>query len=276
MENPPAVLIPYSYAYDAPSLREATHRIGFLGRVLAAFRIERLILYRDREGGVYRRNALLVKELLDYLCTAPYLRKRLYSLRPSLRYAGLLPPLNIPTHPDVEDIRVEGIHYRQALVVSSGDTSLLDAGLRREVRLGRRLGRGSRVVLRVEVGGGGRRFKLVPSSSLEVYDGFRTSLAEGLEEALRGYDVKIATSRYGEDAAAELPSLRHLARSGRVCIAFGAYDRGLEEIVGGSGRRLEELFTKVLNTVPGQGVRTVRTEEALAYTLAIWNLHLRS
>jgi len=40
------------------------------------------------------------------------------------------------------------------------------------------------------------------------------------------------------------------------------------------GFRLEECFDHVLNTFPMQGVRTIRTEEAIAYTLAILNLVL--
>lgn len=273
LDQSPSILIPYSYAFDAPSLREATNRIGFLGRVLAAFRIEKLVIYQDRDGAEYRRNALLVKEILDYLCTAPYLRRRIYTIRPSLRYAGLLPPLNIPTHPDVEDIRTDGIHYRQALVTASGHTSVLDAGLRKEVRIGRRLSRGSRVVLRVYVGRGRHEFQLLPPSSREVYNGFTTKIAGSLHDVVAEYSFRIATSRAGEDVRAALPTLMPRIKAEKTCIAFGASDRGLREIVAAVGKSLENLFDVVVNTVPGQGVRTVRTEEAVAYTLAILNLY---
>ncbi len=273
--NPIHILIPYSYAYDTPSLREATARIGFLGRVLATFRVERLILYRDKEGEEYRRHARLVKEILDYLCTAPYLRKRLFRLKPSLRYAGLLPPLNIPTHPEVDDIRRVGTHYRQALVIAAGHTSVLDAGLRREIRIPRRLARGSRVILRAEVAEAGHRFKPVSGASGEVYDGFNTAIMGDLKEILKDYPLSIATSRKGENIVDILPKLvTDMKNVPRTCIAFGAADRGLHEIVEEMGGSMEKLFHIIVNTVPGQGVRTVRTEEALSYTLAIINIHL--
>jgi predicted SPOUT superfamily RNA methylase MTH1 len=41
----------------------------------------------------------LIKTIFDYINTAPYLRRRLYPVVPELRFAGLLPPLNIPSHP---------------------------------------------------------------------------------------------------------------------------------------------------------------------------------
>jgi predicted SPOUT superfamily RNA methylase MTH1 len=93
------VLLPQSFASDVPGLREATSRIGFVGRVLATFRADTLLLYPDSREKTHLRNAGFIREVLEYLVTAPYLRKQLYPLKPSLRYAGLLPPLNIPTHP---------------------------------------------------------------------------------------------------------------------------------------------------------------------------------
>jgi predicted SPOUT superfamily RNA methylase MTH1 len=273
--NPIHILIPYSYAYDTPSLREATARIGFLGRVLATFRVERLVLYRDREGEEYRRHAHLVKEILDYLCTAPYLRKRLYRLKPSLRYAGLLPPLNIPTHPEVDDIKRVGTHYRQALVIAAGHTSVVDAGLRRDIRIPRRLAAGSRIIIKAEVGEARHRFQHIAGDSGEVYDGFTTAIMGSLQDILRDYQLRIATSRKGENIAKIIPELvKDIGNAQKTCIAFGAADRGLYEIVEETGGSMEKLFHKIVNTVPGQGVRTVRTEEALAYTLAIINIHL--
>jgi predicted SPOUT superfamily RNA methylase MTH1 len=41
--------------------------------------------------------------------------------------------------------------------------------------------------------------------------------------------------------------------------------------VRGEGRRAEECFRYILNTIPSQGTETVRTEEALHATLAILN-----
>jgi predicted SPOUT superfamily RNA methylase MTH1 len=38
------------------------------------------------------------------------------------------------------------------------------------------------------------------------------------------------------------------------------------------GRRIEEAFDFIVNTVPNQGTATVRTEEAVQATLALLNM----
>jgi len=57
-------------------------------------------------------------------------------------------------------------------------------------------------------------------------------------------------------------------------VAFGAPSQGLGDIVKRQGRRLSELVDFVVNTVPMQGTETVRTEEALVASLAIFNVVL--
>ena len=63
-------------------------------------------------------------------------------------------------------------------------------------------------------------------------------------------------------------------RAESICIAFGASREGLYEIGERQGFRVDEVFDYVLNVMPLQGVRTIRTEEAVAYALSILNLVL--
>jgi predicted SPOUT superfamily RNA methylase MTH1 len=65
------VLLPQSFASDVPGLREATSRIGFVGRVLATFRADTLLLYPDSREKTHLRNAGFIREVLEYLVTAP-------------------------------------------------------------------------------------------------------------------------------------------------------------------------------------------------------------
>jgi predicted SPOUT superfamily RNA methylase MTH1 len=269
------ILIPSSFSREASSPRDKMLRLGMLARFLAAARVEALIIYHEDPERPDRRNAELIKLVMDYLNTAPYLRKRLYELRPELRYAGLLPPLNIPTHP--EKASLDYPHYREGLVISSGSRSMVEAGLEKPIRLRRRLAQGSRVVLRIEPREDGRVSVVARSRrSVEVYPGFRTAIVEErLPEIARGYDLRIATSRKGSDIREMLPSLREAcAGKGRICIAFGASREGLYEIAERQGFKLEDHFDYIVNVMPLQGVRTIRTEEAVAYTLAILNLVL--
>ncbi|MDJ0270730.1 MAG: hypothetical protein NXY59_09375 [Aigarchaeota archaeon] len=270
------VLLPMSIAAEAPHLREKTLRIGWVGRILATFRVDTVILYPDSASPDIK-NATLVKELLDYLVTAPYLRRRLYPLRRVLRYAGLLPPLNIPTHPERGAIRRQGTHYREALVIAEGETSTLEAGLSKPVKLGRRLKKGSRPILKIRVSGGGRvKIRALPRERCEVYPGYRAVIVNRpLREIVGKYGLRIATSRLGKPFPEEASRISELASSSEsICVAFGSADKGLHEIAAEQGFKLEEVFDAVLNFAPQQAVKTIRTEEALAYTLAQLNNHI--
>ncbi|MCD6235956.1 MAG: hypothetical protein J7J94_03065 [Thaumarchaeota archaeon] len=267
------VLIPSSYSRDSPHPRDRMIRLGLLARALAAARAETLIIYHEDPGEPDTRNAELVRLVMDYLNTAPYLRRRVYKLRRELRYAGVLPPLNIPTHPEKQDLDIP--HYREGLVISAGSRrSVIEAGLGKPIKVRRRLKKGSRVVLRVEPGEGGPRIEVLSRRRRQVYSGFKTAVVEDpLPRIVEAYDLRIAASRKGRDVREVWGELgERLEKAGRICVAFGASREGLYEIAGRQGFDLEKAFDYVLNTFPGQGVRTIRVEEAVAYTLAILNL----
>jgi predicted SPOUT superfamily RNA methylase MTH1 len=57
-----------------------------------------------------------------------------------------------------------------------------------------------------------------------------------------------------------------------ILVLFGAPSKGLHEIARDEGVNLNDLVNYVLNTVPGQGTETVRTEEAFLATLAVLNV----
>lgn len=83
-----------------------------------------------------------------------------------------------------------------------------------------------------------------------------------------GYDVKLGTSERGSVQPASqlgLPRFQHLL------VAFGG-PAGLEACLPPSldpaARDASRYFDKYINTCPGQGSRTIRTEEAILISLA--------
>ena len=58
----------------------------------------------------------------------------------------------------------------------------------------------------------------------------------------------------------------------RKIILFGSPSAGLYEILELEGLNLDEIADFVVNTIPLQGVETVRTEEAIFVTLGILNI----
>jgi len=268
------VLLPASYAEEAPHLRERTLRIGFLGRALAMFRADAVYLYDEDPSASDVKTGNLVKGLMDYMNTAPYLRKRLFPLTPAFRYAGVLPPLNIPTHPSPEDEPQEYPQVREGLVVKGGRRPLIEIGFERRVTVKSAPSEGSRVLVRLEKKGENVKARVVSRRKTRLYTGFSTYIyRKDLRDLVKRYELSIATSRKGSpiiERSSEVSSM--LRSSTSLCIAFGSARHGMYEIAGKHGFDLDSLFTYVLNTIPDQGVKTVRTEEAVYATLSLVTL----
>jgi len=125
----------------------------------------------------------------------------------------------------------------------------------------------------------GERVEVQPVNRDDVpeYWGYRVVVEEEtfghLLEAAR-FDLTIASARIGEDFNGIAGKIgEHWHNAERVLVAFGAPARGLHEIVHDEGLRLEKMVDFVVNTIPHQGTATVRTEEALLASLAIFNVN---
>lgn len=268
------ILIPSSFSYESHHPIEKIVRIGSVARCLAASRVDTLLIYHEELDSPQRENAEYIKLVMDYLNTAPYLRKKIYPLTSRLRHAGVLPPLNIPTHPEKPDLEVE--HYREGLVVSSNRKSIIYAGLNKMLKTDKKFKEGARVIVRMKSSQGKLRLKVYSKKRSKVYSGFRTAIvSERLDKIVKDYDLRIATSRLGVDIRNVWRELREkIEKADKICIVFGSAKRGLKEIAELHGIDYERAFDYVINVFPNQGVRTIRTEEAIAYTLSIFNLIL--
>ena len=268
-----AVALPATLTLDIPHLREKTDRIGAVARALAVFRVEEAVIYRDRGDKEALTEALLFEKILRFQETPQYLRKYLFRVDPDLRYAGVLPPLRTPHHPDRESPRSEQL--REGVVVSSGPGSSVDAGFNETVAVTSRLEKFKRVTIRVTRTSPTLEGELVDATGLHIYWGFKVSRPNrSLGEVIgKGdWDLTISTSRRGEDIRHVMEDLRARWRnSARVLLMFGSPREGIPEILNRETiKTLEPDYN--LNTIPLQGVETVRTEEALMTTLGVLNL----
>lgn len=274
-----SVAIPASLVSDIPHLREKTLRIGLIGRALAIFRADEIIIYPDIPDQDQRKDAALIEAILSYMETPQYLRRRLFKIRPELRYVGILPPLRTPHHPTQnreKDLKIGEI--RDGVVISSNKEGVhVDVGVERPLFAPDvQVKTNSRVTIRIKEKGKRLIGELVDPDESEVYWGYRVSVSKSpLGRILRDqrYDLVIATSRRGASLMKVADKLFELwRRSRRVLVAFGSPTRGLYEIVREEGVELERVAHFIVNTVPNQGVKTIRTEEAIYATLAILNL----
>eukprot|EP00898_Chlorokybus_atmophyticus_P007940 jgi/Chlat1/8147/Chrsp76S07605 len=314
---------------NAQSMELATALAGQIARAAAIFQVDEVVVFDEgarvqnkdasNDSHTKRRwrlegdtGAAFLARILQYLETPQYLRRTLIPMHPSLRFVGLLPPLDAPHHLRANEQSL----YREGVVTSNpnkinrskdaanGDivteeekTSLYaDVGLLRPVRLQRALPAGVRVTVRLEdqakqankgtvllCGQPARGVAVSPAEprlKQGLYWGYTTRLAQGLSAVFsecpweEGYDYSIGTSDKGEFVPAWKLQLPEFKHL-VVCLGGLA---GLEESV-----ELDDsievkdtpiLFDKYLNTCPEQGSRTIRTEEALLISLSYFQATL--
>lgn len=276
-----SIAIPASVVSDTPHLREKTAKIGLIGRAAAIFRVDEIVIFPDAPGSSQSTEASLVSTLLSYLETPQYLRKKLFKLSPDLQYAGILPPLRTPHHPlnrRIKELRTG--EFREAVTLPGTEKrTLVDIGVEQPALIrDKNLAVGKRVTVKLAKVGKIVEVELVNRDEAPTYWGYNVTMESHPFSSIlrkRSFDLAVATSRYGSpfaEVAGEFVERWKAANT--VLVAFGAPSQGLGDIVKREGRRLSELVDFVVNTVPMQGTETVRTEEALFASLAIFNIIL--
>ena len=273
-----AIAIPVSIVSDIPHLREKTLKIGLIGRAAAIFRVNEIIVFSDNLGANQKRDRNLIGTLLSYVETPQYLRKRLFKIKPELRYAGILPPLRTPHHPLEKRARKLKIgEYREGAIVSVTESgSLVDIGVERPVLIpDKKLPVNKRVTIKITKNGKHPRVTLANREEIETYWGYTVKSSKvsfGQLTKSHAYDLVVATSKIRTPLAQVTDKLaERWKKSRRILVAFGAPTRGLQEIVAQENLSLDKVADFTVNTIPDQGTETVRTEEALYSSLALLN-----
>jgi hypothetical protein len=283
------ILIPSSLTEETRDRRIKTYKVGQIARAASVFRVEKIIIYRDPKFDDSR----FIDLLLRYAETPQYLRKHLFPLQEELKHAGVLPPLRTLHHPiESRSSNLNEGEFRVGVVVpgpqkkksekkvGSDKSAWVDIGIDSPVRLeapSRKVRTGERVNVRIF----SRRpiqAKLVTKDEIPMYWGYRTAVEDSLSGALEKITEEcaliIATSRQGK-----LLDNTYLAQIGdrtkqsnNTAVVFGSPRQGIETILANEGSELSDFHCEVLNTIPGQGTATVRTEEAVWATLSVLNL----
>ncbi len=274
------IAVPASITSNTPHLREKTSKIGIIGRTSAIFGVDKIIIYPDRiREGKQRREADLIALLLTYLETPQYLRKRLFNIDPRLQFVGILPPLRTPHHPlnrKIEKLKVG--EYREGLTLSKAKEGMLvDIGVEKPVLMREKnWALGKRLTLQIVKAVEGVEVQTVNKSEISSYWGYKVMVENNsfgkLVESGK-FDLTIATSKFGlkfSEVAGKIG--KKWKKSHSTLVAFGSPTRGLHEIVNDEGANLDDVVDFVVNTFPKQETDTIRTEEALLGSLAIFNV----
>ncbi|KAI3752000.1 hypothetical protein L2E82_23099 [Cichorium intybus] len=287
-----SIALPGSIIDNTQSFELATRLAGQIARAATIFRIDEVVVFDNKSesandshvtaedtGDENESGTAFLIRILKYLETPQYLRKTLFPKHNSLRFVGLLPPLDAPHHLR----KHEWAPYREGVTLPqpapSSATTLVDVGLSKNVVIDEALEPGKRVTVAM---GTDRQLddephQIVssskPTEEAGMYWGYKVRYAPNISSVINncpykgGYDYLIGTSEHGhvvKSSELELPSFRHLL------IAFGGV-AGLEECIEEDknlkGKDPREVFSTYLNICPHQGSRTIRTEEAVFISL---------
>ncbi|HKM75557.1 MAG TPA: RNA methyltransferase [Candidatus Bathyarchaeia archaeon] len=271
------IALPASIVSDTPHLREKTAKLGTIARACSIFGVNEIVLYADQGAAAQQGEFALCELILRFMETPQYLRKRLFGINPLLRFTGILPPLQIPSHnvgqPNV-DVKVGDL--REGVVVGrEGQYLRVDLGLGRPALCRGQLPNGSRLTVRLSKLEADLQGDLVDRSQIDIYWGYQVNARKSKLGTLlqERYELKIGTSHFGSSLMDCWSNVvESFRKGGSVLIVFGSPKQGIQNMLALEGKTPNELFDYFVNTIPGQNVSTVRTEEAVMITLGVLNI----
>lgn len=270
------VAIPDTALTDCSDMRQKTVKAGSIARALAVFRVDSVHIYDTGTlVGGKKRDADLLTKLLRFMDTPQYLRKKLFPKSPSLKFAGILPPLRTRSHPleSKKSDMQEGV-VRWGVQVRPGK---VDLGLDRPVNYPKTISERDPTLFRVK--------KISPQISLEIIDredveeywGFAVERVRELDALLEEEDdsTRIGFSRKAplfEKLETDLKST--IAGTQSVLAVFGGPGHGILEVFKENRETIKSNIDFWVNTIPDQGTETVRLDEALLVSLGVLNSSL--
>ena len=230
-----SLLIPSSYTEESPDPRIKTYKVGQIARAAAIFRIDEIVIYRTKGPDDTR----FISTVLRYAETPQYLRKALFPVQDALRFAGVIPPLRIPSHTVSHEAE-----YREGIVTSVGSdrSARVDVGIDSPLPIEnppRALKKGERISVRIC--SRSKNASIVNKKDIPLYWGYEVRTAKSLHDALMEIDgLRIATSVKGQPLDVKL--LSEIGESvklrDKVSVAFGSPSKGVDAILLDEGTNL--------------------------------------
>ncbi len=268
-----SIAIPDSLFLEDDTLREKTVKVGLVARAAAIFGTERIYIFRDPRKN-HENDYEVAKIIFEYAETPQYLRKRLYGRRKELEFAGLLPPLRIPSHLRNPEMAVN--EEREAVIVFQNGEMMADVGARELATVEGRSQEGVRTTTKV-LSLNPLKVAIIPRPS-GVYWGYEIRRAPSLGRFLKSahFDLTVLTSRLGTPLDKIWTDFcRKASASQRILVCFGSPDAGVDKLLKIENSKVGDFEAMYVNAFPQQNVETIRLEEAILGFLSILNIALR-
>ncbi len=264
-----SVAIPDSSLIDESTKLEKTRKISVIARICSIFRINEIFIYHDGKSNDDDR--ILLSTILKYLETPQYFRKYLYPKTNLLKFAGVLYPLQIPSHSKIKDPKlIKPGDIREGIIINFKGKKFLDVGLNQFISYFGKKNVGTRVILKFKNGYPNFSVKEISKEQVDEYWGYRVLERANVFSLISSWEGNIIlTSRKGEKI--KRSSLKWIGESQKpTLVVFGSPQKGLHDFLGSEINKINN--SKILNFFPQQGTQTVRLEEAMLGTLAVLNI----
>lgn len=264
-----SISIPDSCLSESVSLIAKSQKISQIARACSIFRVNKIFIYRDRTINSHDNH--IIKTILEYLDTPPYLRRKIYPEMKVLKYAGTLPPIKSPHHKSKIHLRdLKNDEYRVGLVVKTHGRLYVDVGLDRQLPLEGDLMEKSKIIVRIKRNRNEYLCREVRKNELTGYWGYDVEFVPSLFGLIRNDNYKVViTSKEGKFF--RITDLNDI-RKREILLLFGSPKIGIRKILESEkidfGQNLNDY---TFNMFPYQGTNTVRLEEAVLGTLSIVN-----
>lgn len=218
----------------------------------------------------------ILKTILEYLDTPPYLRKKIYPKMWMLKHAGTLPPIKSPHHKtliDMKDIKDGDVRF--GFVIKQNDSLFVDVGLQKMIKYrGSQLGK--KVLVRI-INKPQLIAEDISKDNVDGYWGYDVQFVDSLSALLADRKNEVLmTSVEGAPFTKYVDNLMTKIKvSSNFIVIFGSPKLGLRKILESENKKISST-DNFFNMFPFQGTQTVRLEEAILGTLSIINNYLHS
>ena len=282
-----SILIPSSIVDNAQSKELRTYLIGEIARTLGIFKVSEVIIFHDKLKDNSKDYINYFIKNLQYLETPQYLRKTLFPMSEDLKLSGLMNPLESQHHLRKD----EWSPYREGCVLNrpvNGEYSWVNIGLDKDCKINQNLPPRTRVTVKLNESNFNPKLKYYTGTVVSMsepfikngtYWGYVVRVCETYNDIFNnsiykeGYDFIIGTSDKGENyRTANYEKKKDFKH---CLIIFGGIS-GIEGMMIddehnqiNSKENVGKNFDLYLNTCMNQGLRTIRTEEAILISLAV-------
>lgn len=269
-----SIAIPSNILEDSSNLRDKTLKLGLIARSCAIFGVDTVYVYRCSNYD----DTPIIRTILEYINLPQYLRRSVYPKSSSLQYAGLLPPLKAPHHKSkINSSKLNVGDFRQGVVLSDRDVLLVDCGLKLPVETEGFSKKGDVVNIKFISVSPHLKAKIVNDDEIDYYWGYNVIELPSINDLLTktNSDLILSTSRRGTPFNDVYSTLEEKFQSSeRILLIYGSPRKGLLELFNVNDFSMFSDNHLLINFIPNQNTETIRTEEAIQFSLSILNFIL--